>query len=90
MSPIVLGYLVVVNALAFVLMGLDKWKASRGARRIPESTLLLPAALLGCVGSWTASALFRHKTSKSTFRWKHLLATAISVGWVVLIVRRGL
>ncbi|MBL8769216.1 MAG: DUF1294 domain-containing protein [Planctomycetes bacterium] len=86
----VLGYLVVVNALAFVLMGLDKWKASRGARRIPESTLLLPAALLGCVGSWTASALFRHKTSKSTFRWKHLLATAISVGWVVLIVRRGL
>lgn len=90
MSPIVLGYLVVINALAFVLMGLDKWKASRGARRIPESTLLLPAALLGCVGSWTASALFRHKTSKSTFRWKHLLATAISVGWVVLIVRRGL
>lgn len=90
MSPIVLGYLVVINALAFVLMGLDKWKASRGARRIPESTLLLPAALLGCVGSWTASALFRHKTSKSTFRWKHLLATAISVGWVVLIKRRGL
>jgi uncharacterized membrane protein YsdA (DUF1294 family) len=87
MPPFLLGYLVVINALAFSLMGIDKWKATRGARRIPESTLLLPAALLGCVGSWTASSLFRHKTAKSSFRWKHVLATAISIGWCVLIVR---
>lgn len=90
MPPLLLGYLVVINGLAFVLMGIDKWKAARGSRRIPESTLLLPAALLGCVGSWSASALFRHKTSKSSFRWKHVLATAVSIGWVVLIVREGL
>ena len=34
-------YLAVVNIALFILMGVDKVKAIKGSRRIPEATLFL-------------------------------------------------
>ena len=34
-----LTYLLIVNLLAFILCGLDKWKAKRGYWRVPERIL---------------------------------------------------
>ena len=43
-------YLIAVNVLAFVLMGIDKRRAKQNAWRIPEKTLFLPAILGGALG----------------------------------------
>lgn len=41
MESYVLIYLLAANAVAFLVFGIDKWKAVKGRWRIPEKTLLL-------------------------------------------------
>ena len=60
-------YLAVVNCLLFILMGVDKYKAIRGARRIPEATLFLAALLGGGLGGTFGMFSFRHKTRHLKF-----------------------
>ena len=45
----VLIYLLIVNALAFLLMLIDKIKARKNRWRIPEATLMLMAAVVSLV-----------------------------------------
>lgn len=65
----VLLWLAVINAAGFFLMGLDKWKAKRGAWRIPEKTLFTAALLGGTVGVIAGMKTFRHKTRHNRFRF---------------------
>ena len=58
----------VMSLLAFLLMGIDKGKAKRGKRRIPEKTLFLFAALLGGVGGTAGMFVFHHKTKHWYFK----------------------
>ena len=60
-------YLLIINALGFLLMLVDKWKARKNRWRVRESTLLLIAALGGSVGSLLGMYLFRHKTQHLKF-----------------------
>ncbi|NOU93319.1 DUF1294 domain-containing protein [Paenibacillus sp. LMG 31456] len=60
-------YLILMNIIAFVSMGLDKSKAKRKARRISEKRLFTFAALGGAAGAWLAMRLFRHKTKHKSF-----------------------
>ena len=62
------AYLIVLNLLAFLLMGLDKAKARRHRWRIPEKTLFLSAILGGSIGAIAGMQLFRHKTKHASFR----------------------
>lgn len=55
-------YLVVINIVGFVLMGMDKHKARRHQWRIPEKTLFLTALLFGSLGCWAGMYAFHHKT----------------------------
>lgn len=64
---LVLLYLIIVNAAAFLLMLADKLKAKRGAWRIPETTLMGIAAIGGSVGALAGMYLFRHKTKHIKF-----------------------
>ena len=45
-------YLITINIVAFMMYGIDKEKAKRGAWRIPESTLIGVALLGGSFGAW--------------------------------------
>ena len=58
----VLIWVLVMSAVSFAAMGLDKLYAKRGERRIPERRLFLFAALGGAVGGLLGMYLFRHKT----------------------------
>lgn len=62
-----LVYLLLINAASFVLMLADKRRARKKLWRIPESTLLLCAALGGSVGALAGMYLFRHKTRHKKF-----------------------
>lgn len=85
---ILLWYLVLVNAAACLLMLTDKWKAKRGAWRIPEATLLGIAAIGGSVGAITGMYLFRHKTKHPKFFIGLPAILVLQVGIVVYIVTR--
>ena len=60
-------WLVFINLLAFVLFGLDKWKARRGAWRISENALMLSALLGGSLGALAGMRVFHHKTRHKKF-----------------------
>ena len=60
-------YFLIVNSLAFVIAGYDKYVALKNRYRIPENTLFLLAAIGGSLGLLLAMLLFRHKTSKTSF-----------------------
>lgn len=65
--PILICYLILINLIAFFLMGIDKRKARTGAWRIPEKTLFLSAILGGSIGAIAGMQLFRHKTRHQSF-----------------------
>ena len=64
----VLALLAVVNAVSFVLMGVDKRRAKRHAWRIPEKTLFLAAGCFGALGGTLGMFFFHHKTKHWYFR----------------------
>jgi len=57
-----------LNAVSFILYGLDKSKARKKIWRIPEKTLLT-ISLFGPIGAWFGMMQFRHKTQKTMFRY---------------------
>lgn len=62
MTKLIVLYLLIINALSFLLMLADKRKAQQNLWRIPEKTLFTAALLGGSVGSILGMYLFRHKT----------------------------
>ena len=61
------AWLIAANAAAFVMYGIDKAKAKRGAWRISEAALLLIAAVGGSIGAIAGMVIFRHKTKHLKF-----------------------
>ena len=80
---LVLLYLIIVNAAAFLLMLADKLKAKRGAWRIPEATLMGMAAIGGSIGALAGMYLFRHKTKHIKFT---LGIPVILIGQIALVI----
>ena len=60
-------YLLAVNLIAFVLMGVDKRRARRHTWRISEKTLFAAAILGGSLGGIAGMFAFRHKTKHLRF-----------------------
>lgn len=60
-------YLIAANTLTFALFAMDKRKAKRGQRRIPERTLFCSSLPFSAAGSLMAMLLLRHKTRKTLF-----------------------
>lgn len=61
-GKIELIYLLVMNVIGFVTMGIDKYKAIKDKWRVPEKTLFLLSVLGGSIGTWAGMYAFRHKT----------------------------
>lgn len=60
-------YLLVINIIGFIAMGIDKFKAKKGYWRIPEGTLMTICLIGGGIGTIAGMYTFRHKTKKLKF-----------------------
>ena len=60
-------YLLIINVVGFLAMGIDKLKAKKEWWRIPEGTLMMICLLGGGIGTITGMYKFRHKTKKLKF-----------------------
>ena len=76
-------YLLLINAIAFVLMLADKQKARKNRWRIPERTLIGSALLGGSLGALLGMYTFRHKTKHLKFT---LGVPAILIAQIALAV----
>lgn len=84
------AYLVIINAMGFLIMLADKKKAIRGAWRIPERTLMAIAILGGSIGCLLGMNLFRHKTKhlKFTIGIPLILAVQVVLGVVLMTIKK--
>ena len=69
-------YLLIINALGFMLMRIDKYKAQNHLWRIPEAVLLIVAAIGGSLGTFAAMEIYHHKIR----HWE------VSIGVPVMLV----
>lgn len=68
LSKYILIYLVLINFLGFLMMGIDKYKAKKQKWRISEKTLFLFPVLGGSLGATIGMFTFHHKTRHWYFR----------------------
>ena len=64
-----LVYLIGINLAGFIIMGVDKKRAIRGAWRISEASLFLTALAGGALGCTIGMQYFRHKTKHWYFKY---------------------
>ena len=69
MSMLLLYYMIGINAITFIVYGIDKLKARKGRWRIPEATLLLLAVVGGSIGAWLGIKVWHHKTLHKKFKY---------------------
>ena len=62
-------YLLGINAVTFIVYGIDKYKAKKAKWRIPEATLLFLAVLGGSIGAWMGMKVWHHKTMHKKFKY---------------------
>ena len=62
-------YLLAINAVTFILYGIDKYKAKKNQWRISEATLLTMTAIGGSIGAWAGMRLWHHKTMHKKFKY---------------------
>ena len=79
-------YLLAVNALTFIVYGIDKYKAKHAKWRISEATLILLAVIGGSIGAWCGMKVWHHKTMHKKFKYGvpmiFLLQLALAV-WII-------
>ena len=76
-------YLAAINAAAFVVMAVDKYRAQHQQWRVREFTLMLLALLGGSLGTLLAMCASHHKTQHKKFT---ILVPLLLVLQTVLVV----
>jgi len=79
-------YMIVLNLVGFVLMGIDKSRARNHAWRIPEKFLFMVSLLGGSIGTWVGMYVFRHKTK----HWYFVIGMPAILAAQILLMQRVL
>lgn len=74
-----------ISIITFIIFGIDKRKAVKHQRRIPENTLLTLAFFGGTIGALLGMLVFRHKISKRSFLLKFALIVLIQALFIYFI-----
>ena len=78
-------YVVVINLIGFIVMGMDKQRAKKHAFRIPEATLFTIAIIGGSIGSIIGMRYFHHKTRHWYFVYGMPLILLLQIALIVFI-----
>ena len=84
----VICYLAAINLVTFLVYGIDKLRAKRGAWRIPEKTLFVLPLLGGSVGAIAGMKVFHHKTKHWYFKYGLPLILILQIALVVWLKLR--
>ena len=82
----VIPYYIVVNIVAFVMYGADKYFAKKDMWRISEKALLGIAAIGGAFGAFLGMETFRHKTKHKKFTLLVPVLMAVHLGLLVYLL----
>lgn len=85
-GQITLILLATMNVYTFVIYGLDKRYAQKKQWRIPETHLILAAALFGAPGAFLGMRLFRHKTKHVKFTVTVPILMILQIAFAVAIL----
>ena len=85
---IYLIYLLAVNAVTFIVYGIDKYKAKHAKWRIYEATLLLLAVVGGSIGAWCGMKVWHHKTMHKKFKYGVPVILLLQVALAVWIINK--
>ena len=80
--------IIILNVLAFAIMGFDKHAARTRMWRVPERILLLLAVAGGSAGIWFGMKVYRHKTRHPRFMYGIPLIIAIQVALLLFLSLR--
>lgn len=83
---IIIAYLILINALSFILMHVDKRNARKKKHRIAESVLFLVAIIGGSPGVLLGMYAFRHKTKHLRFTGGMPLILTLQILLVFIIL----
>ena len=64
----------ILSVISFILMAIDKSKASARKARTPEYTYFILTLFGGFLGVYIGGLVFRHKTKKKSFQLKIIIA----------------
>ena len=81
-------YLLAVNAVTFIVYGIDKYKAKHDNWRISEATLLLLAVFGGSIGAWFGMKVWHHKTMHKKFKYGVPVILLLQVALAVWIINK--
>lgn len=85
MHQYTLYYIIVINVVAFIMYGIDKYKAKAGKWRISEATLLLIAVVGGSIGAWIGMKVWHHKTMHKKFKYGVPIILLLQVALIVYL-----
>lgn len=86
-----IGYLVLINGIAFFLMGYDKNRAIHHQWRVPEKWLFFSVLLGGGIGGTAGMYVFHHKTKHWYFAvgFPFILFLQLAAACFLLFSRQG-
>ena len=84
MTEALLYYLTTINAVTFLVYGIDKWKAKHGSWRISEATLLILAIVGGSIGAGIGMKVWHHKTQHKKFKYGLPLILMVQIALITL------
>lgn len=80
------AFIFLMSLVAFILYGVDKRKAKKGAWRIPEAVLLNFGFFGGAIGAMIGMKAFRHKTKHWYFWFFNILGLIWQIALPVLYI----
>lgn len=85
--PAWLAVYAIASLVTFLAYGLDKRRAQRGGRRVPEATLHLLELCGGWPGALVAQQVFRHKRRKARYLVVFAAIAALHLAALALLYR---
>ncbi len=79
---ILISPFVIINIISMIYMMLDKRRAFKSHRRVPEGNLFFLSICFGALGILIGMYLFRHKTKK----WYFLIGVPLSLAQNIALI----